>query len=64
MNRNEAKLRGMLARAKGGHRKVLQGRLDAMTAGRAPIVETIVPTPEPTPKRSPKKRYGTKKKVN
>jgi|TARA_R110000824_G_scaffold170209_2_gene347539 hypothetical protein len=35
MDRNEGKLRARLARAKGGHRKVLQGRLDAMMAQRA-----------------------------
>jgi hypothetical protein len=55
MNRNELKLRQRLAIAKGGHRRVLQGRLDALVAGRAPVVETIVPTPV-TKKKSTKKK--------
>jgi len=55
MNRNEGKLRARLARAKGGHRKVLQGKLDAMTAGRDPVVETVVP-------QVVKKKKSTKKK--
>ena len=55
MNRNEGKLRARLARAKGGHRKVLQGKLDAMTAGRDPVVETVVP-------QVAKKKKSTKKK--
>jgi len=48
MENNEGKLRARLARAKGGHRKVLQGRLDAMVAHRgsveapAPIVAAPV----------------------
>ena len=55
MNRNEAKLRGMLARAKGGHRRVLQGRLDAMMRERG-TVEASVEAPVETPKKKAKKK--------
>jgi len=59
MDRNEEKLRARLARAKGGHRKVLQGRLDAMMAGRAPVVEA--PVVEAPVKKKAVKRKTTKK---
>ena len=42
MENNEGKLRARLARAKGGHRKVLQGKLDTMMAQRG-TVETPAP---------------------
>ncbi len=60
MERNEGKLRARLARAKGGHRKVLQGRLDAMMAQRGEV-ETA-PTPAPVVKKKPakKNRWGRK----
>jgi len=58
MERNEEKLRARLARAKGGHRKVLQGRLDAMVAQRG-VVET--PAPAPAPKKKPAKKTSKKK---
>ena len=56
MNRNEAKLRGMLARAKGGHRKVLQGRLDAMMRERGLVVTEAPAAPAPSPRRGRRKR--------
>jgi len=54
MNRNEAKLRARLAVAKGGHRKVLQGRLDAMMRERGSVV-TEAPA-APAPRRGRRKR--------
>ena len=56
MDRNEAKLRERLARAKGGHRRVLQRRLDAMTAG-----STTVEAPAPPPAKKPKAKKAAKK---
>ena len=58
MDRNEEKLRARLARAKGGHRKVLQGRLDAMMAQRE-AVET--PAPAPVAPKKPAKKTSKKK---
>tara|TARA_R100001244_G_scaffold70995_1_gene57460 strand:- start:282 stop:497 length:216 start_codon:yes stop_codon:yes gene_type:complete len=43
MDRTEGKIRARLARSKGGHRKVLQGRLNAMLSQRG-VVEAA-PTP-------------------
>jgi len=59
MDRNEAKLRERLARAKGGHRRVLQRRLDAMTAGRT-TVEAPAPPPPPPAKKSKAKKAAKK----
>ena len=56
MDNNEGKLRARLARAKGGHRKVLQGKLDAMMAHRG-SVETPAPVVP-----APKKKWTSKKK--
>ena len=53
MDRTEEKLRERLARAKGGHRKVLQGRLDTMMAQRE-AVETLAPAPVAKKKASKK----------
>ena len=55
MDINEKRLRGMLARAKGGHKRVLQGRLDALLAKQAPIVEEAAP-------KTKKKKAAKKKK--
>jgi len=56
MDRNEGKLRARLARAKGGHRKVLQGKLDAMMAQRG-VVEAPAPVaPAPKKKKTSKKK--------
>jgi len=49
MERNEGKLRARLARAKGGHRKVLQGRLNAMMAQRGEVEAAPAPAPAPAP---------------
>jgi hypothetical protein len=63
MERIEKKLRARLARAKGGHRKVIQRKLDAIT-----VNELVVETPVPTPvvkKKAAKKispKPGAKKK--
>ena len=57
MDNNEGKLRARLARAKGGHRKVLQGRLDAMVAQR----EAVSPTPAPVAKKKAAKKTAKKK---
>ena len=56
MEINEEKLRARLARAKGGHRKVLQGKLDTMVAKRGTVEVT------PAPVRAPKKKASLKKK--
>ena len=37
MDRNEEKLRARLAKAKGGHRKVLQKKLDRMVGAKAAV---------------------------
>tara|TARA_R110002153_G_scaffold167221_1_gene319885 strand:+ start:51 stop:227 length:177 start_codon:yes stop_codon:yes gene_type:complete len=58
MENNEGKLRARLARAKGGHRRVLQGKLDAMVAQRG-VVET--PTPAPVVKKKAAKKTAKKK---
>ena len=44
MDQNEEKIRAQLARAKGGHRRIWQRRLDALT----PAV-TVAPTPKAVP---------------
>ena len=53
MERNEEKLRARLARAKGGHRKVLQGKLDVMVAKRGTV--EVAAAPVPAPKKKAKK---------
>ena len=58
MDRTEEKLRARLARAKGGHRKVLQGRLDAMMAQRAAVDPSA---PAPAPKKKASKKTSKKK---
>jgi len=58
MDRNEGKLRARLARAKGGHRKVLQGKLDAMMDQRE-VVEP--PAPAPVAKKKASKKTSKKK---
>jgi len=57
MDRNEGKLRARLARAKGGHRKILQGRLNAMLAQRG-VVEVA---PAPVVKKKAAKKTAKKK---
>ena len=61
MERNEGKLRARLARAKGGHRKVLQGRLDAMMAQRGEVEAAPAPAPTPVVKKKPAKEISKKK---
>jgi len=55
MERNEEKLKARLARAKGGHRRVLQGKLDAMMAQRG-TVEAAPVAPAPKKKKTSKKK--------
>ena len=55
MDNNEGKLRARLARAKGGHRKVLQGKLDAMMAQRG-VVEAAPVALAPKKKKTSKKK--------
>ena len=64
MHRNELRLRQRLARAKGGHKRTMQRRLDAMMAGRAPVVEAPVvkaPVVKAPVKKKVAKRKTTKK---
>jgi len=60
MDRNEEKLRARLARAKGGHRKVLQRKLDAITAKEV-VVETPTSAPAPVVKKKAAKKTSKKK---
>jgi hypothetical protein len=59
MDNNEGKLRARLARAKGGHRKVLQGKLDTMMAQRSTVE---APDPVVAPPVAKKKASRKKKK--
>jgi hypothetical protein len=58
MDNNEGKLRARLARAKGGHRKVLQGKLDTMMAQRGTVEAPapVVAAPVAKKKASRKKK--------
>jgi len=56
MDNNEGKLRARLARAKGGHRKVLQGKLDTMMAQRGTVEVTPAPVAPAPKKKAPKKK--------
>ena len=58
MDQNEKKIRAQLARAKGGHRRIWQRRLDALT----PAV-TVAPTPKAVPKAVPVVTKKAAKKV-
>lgn len=64
MKRDELKLRQRLAAAKGGHKKVLQGRLDAMLAKRGEEKPVEVAATKKTTKKAAKKaaKKTTKKK--
>jgi len=57
MDQNEEKIRAQLARAKGGHRRIWQRRLDALT----PAV-TVAPTPKAVPVVTKKAAIKTAKK--
>ena len=57
MDQNEKKIRARLATAKGGHRKIWQRRLDALT----PAV-TVAPTPKAVPVITKKAVTKTAKK--
>ena len=56
MDRQEQKLRERLARAKGGHARVLQGRLDAYVTKGGTVEEAVAPP-------APKKKATRKKKA-
>ena len=58
MDKNEERLRARLARAKGGHRNILQGRLDAMMAQRA---QNEPPEAAPVVKKKAAKKTAKKK---
>jgi len=61
MDRNEEKLRARLARAKGGHRKVLQRKLDRLVGSRATVETPEAPAPAPTIKKPARKKTSKKK---
>ena len=56
MDKNEEKLRARLARAKGGHRRKLQARVDAL----APPT-TVAEVPAPVVKKKAAKKTAKKK---
>jgi len=63
MDRNEAKIRGRLARAKGGHRRNLQAKLDDIMRQRGPVEAPVVEVAAPVVKATaPAKKKKTVKK--
>ena len=58
MDKSEQKLRERITRAKGGHKRVLQARLDKL-GSTAEVVEA--PVEAPKPKRKKRAKKATKK---
>ena len=56
MDKNEEKLRARLAKAKGGHRRKLQARVDALAS-----LTVVAPVPAPVVKKKAAKKTAKKK---